>query len=215
LVISGHSFKGGTSLITIGLTGGIASGKSVVSQMLATLGAQVVDVDRVAHETYRAGTVGLEQLRAAFGPQVVGADGEIDRRVLGGLVFGRPDEMRKLTDIVWPLTRARIEEMKRAEASRPGVLVFEAAVLIEAGWVPLMDEVWVVTVPVEVARQRLMARNGLSEEQANARIESQLNNAEREKDAKVIIDNSGSLEQLEANVRRAWEQLSARTAAAR
>jgi dephospho-CoA kinase len=201
-------------LITIGLTGGIASGKSVVSQMLAKLGAQVVDVDRVAHETYRAGSPGHAQLRAAFGDQVVGPDGEIDRRVLGGLVFGKPDEMKRLTDIVWPLTRARIEEMKRDQSGTRGVLVFEAAVLIEAGWVPLMDEVWVVTVPVDIARQRLMARNGITEEQANARIESQLTNAEREAGATVVIDNSQDLAQLERNVDQAWSELQERSPAA-
>lgn len=197
-------------MLTIGLIGGIASGKSVVSQMLAARGAKVYDVDRVAHETYRVGTPGHGQLKAAFGDQVVGADGEIDRRVLGGLVFGKPEEMAKLTGIVWPLTRARLEEIKRQESGQAGALVLEAAVLIEAGWVDLVDEVWVVSAPVELARERLMSRNGITEEQANARIESQLTNAEREKYAKVIIDNSGSLEDLERKVDEAWAKLAAR-----
>jgi dephospho-CoA kinase len=197
-------------VITIGLTGGIASGKTVVSQMLSERGAKVVDVDRVAHETYRAGTAGFEQLRAAFGEQVVGADGEIDRRVLGGLVFGRPDQMQKLTDVVWPLTRARLEQMRREEAPRTRILVLEAAVLIEANWIDLVDEVWVVSVPVAVARTRLMARNGISEEQADARIGSQLSNPERERHAKVVIDNSGSLEDLKKRVDEAWSSLAAR-----
>jgi dephospho-CoA kinase len=201
-------------LITIGLTGGIASGKSVVSQMLATRGAKVVDVDRVAHETYRAGTSGFEQLKAAFGDHVVGADGEIDRRVLGGLVFGKPDEMTKLTDIVWPLTRQRLEEMKVEDAAAGApVLVLEAAVLIEAGWVPLVDEVWVVSVPVDIARERLMARNGITAEQADARIGSQLTNAEREAHATLVIENSGSLENLERKVDETWSQLQARAGA--
>jgi dephospho-CoA kinase len=197
-------------LITIGLTGGIASGKTVVSQMLSARGATIIDVDRVAHETYRAGSAGFSLLKAAFGDGVVGADGEIDRRVLGGLVFGRPEEMDKLTDIVWPLTRARLEAIRREEPSTTRALVFEAAVLIEAGWVDMVDEVWVVSVPVEVARERLMARNGITAEQADARIGSQLTNAERERYAKVIIDNSGSLEDLEQKVDRAWSGLAAR-----
>ncbi len=197
-------------LITIGLTGGIASGKSLVSQMLAKHGATVVDVDRVAHETYRAGTPGFGRLKAAFGDEIAGADGEIDRRVLGGLVFGRPDQMQKLTDVVWPLTRARIEEMKRENAGNSGVLVFEAAVLVEAGWVEIMDEVWVVSAPVGMARERLMARNGITAEQADARIGSQLTNAERERYAKVIIDNSGSLDDLEKQVAKAWSELAVR-----
>jgi dephospho-CoA kinase len=199
-------------LTTIGLTGGIASGKSVVSQMLAKCGANVVDVDRVAHETYRAGTRGHSMLRDAFGPQVVGSDGEIDRRVLGGLVFGKPDEMKKLTDVVWPLTRSRLEEMKAAAGD--AVLVLEAAVLVEAGWTDLVDEVWVVQVPVEVARARLMARNGIGEEQANARIESQLSNAERAAYARVLIDNSGTLEELQSKVEETWASLQARLKAA-
>jgi dephospho-CoA kinase len=199
-------------LITIGLTGGIASGKTLVSQMLEKHGAKVVDVDRVAHETYRAGSPGFERLRAAFGDQVVGPDGEIDRRVLGGLVFGRPEEMKKLTDIVWPLTRARLEAMKAEEEGRTRVLVFEAAVLIEAGWTDLVDEVWVVSVPVEVARERLMARNGITAEQADARIGSQLTNEERVRHAVVTIDNSGSIADLERRVAEAWDALEARAA---
>jgi len=200
-------------LITIGLTGGIAAGKSVVSQMLAELGARVVDVDKVAHETYRKGAPGLKKLRAAFGEEVIGPDGEVDRRVLGGLVFGRPDQMKKLTDIVWPLTRARLEEMKAAAAAEPGVLVFEAAVLIEAGWTDLVDEVWLVEVPVEVARARLMARNGLTAQQADDRIASQISNAERRRYATVVIDNSGDLESLRQRVAAAWAELQQRLAA--
>ena len=201
-------------MITIGLTGGIAAGKSVVSQMLAELGARVVDVDKVAHETYRKGAPGHERLRAAFGDQVIGPDGEIDRRVLGGLVFGRPDQMKKLTDVVWPLTRARLEEVKAAAAAEPGVLVFEAAVLIEAGWTDLVDEVWLVEAPVEVARSRLMARNGLSQQQADDRIASQLSSEERRRHAKVVIDNSGDLEALRQRVAAAWSELQQRLAAA-
>lgn len=197
-------------MITIGLTGGIASGKSVVSQMLAKRGARVVDVDKVAHETYRRGSAGFEQLQSAFGDQVVGADGEIDRRVLGGLVFGRPDEMKKLTDIVWPLTRSRLEELKREEAGSSRVLVLEAAVLIEANWTDLVDEVWVVSAPTQMARNRLMARNGMTAEQADARISSQLTNQERERHAKVVVDNSGSLSDLERRVDEAWASLTAR-----
>ena len=197
-------------MITIGLTGGIASGKSVVSQMLADRGARVVDVDKVAHETYRAGTGGFEALKSTFGPRVVGGDGEIDRRVLGGIVFGRPDELKKLTDVVWPLTRARLEEMKVSEAAAgTAVLVLEAAVLIEAAWTDLVDQVWVVTVPIDVARQRLMARNGISEDQANDRIASQISNEERARHAQVTIDNSGDLEALAKRVDEAWTRLAA------
>jgi dephospho-CoA kinase len=197
-------------VITIGLTGGIASGKSVASEMLARLGARVVDVDKVAHETYRAGTPGFRAIVGEFGREVVGADGEIDRRRLGELVFGRPDGMKRLTDIVWPLTRARLEQMRAAASGESGVLVFEAAVLIEAGWTDLVDEVWVVSAPIAVARQRLMARNGLTAEQADARIASQLSNSEREARADVVIVNDASLATLEERVAAAWHGLTAR-----
>ena len=196
-------------MISIGLTGGIASGKSVVSKLLAGRGARVVDVDKVAQETYRSGTEGFAALRAAFGDQVVGADGEIDRRVLGGIVFGQPEELARLTDIVWPRTRARLEEMKAEAAERTGVLVFEAAVLIEAGWWDLVDQVWVVTAPIGLARERLIARNGLTREQADARINSQMTNEERIPFADVVIENGGDLETLAKRVDAAWTALTA------
>ncbi len=199
-------------MLTIGLTGGIASGKSLVSEMLARRGATIVDVDKVAWETYAPGTPGHAGVAGAFGSQVVAADGQIDRRVLGGLVFGKPEQLKKLTDVVWPLTRARIEAIKLENAARPGVLVLEAAVLVEAGWTGLVEEVWVVTVPVAVARARLMARNGITAEQAGARISSQISNEERVRYARVVIDNGGDIRSLEKRVREAWTALAAKTA---
>jgi dephospho-CoA kinase len=196
-------------VITIGLTGGIASGKSVVSKLLAIRGARVVDVDKVAQETYKAGTAGFAALVEAFGDQIVGANGEIDRRVLGSLVFGKPDELTRLTDIVWPLTKARLEEMKKELEPTTEVLIFEAAVLIEAGWWDLVDQVWVVTAPVEIARQRLMARNGLTKEQADARIASQMTAEERAPFADVVIENSKDLPFLGGQVDKAWKALTA------
>jgi len=121
--------------------------------------------------------------------------------------------MKRLTDIVWPLTRARLEQMKRDEAPATAVLVLEAAVLIEANWVDLVDEVWVVSVPVEVAKARLMTRNGISAEQADARMGSQIMNDERERFAQVIINNSGSLHDLEERVDDAWTRLGVRSPA--
>ena len=196
-------------MITIGLTGGIAAGKSVVSRLLAEHGAHVVDVDKVAQEAYAKGTEGFEQITAYFGTQIVGADGEVDRRKLGGLVFGQPEQLQKLTEIVWPLTRARLEEIKAAADANAGVLVFEAAVLIEAGWWDLVDQVWVVTAPVDLARARLIARNGFSREQADARINSQMTNEERLTFADVVIENAGDLESLKARVDAAWTALTA------
>ena len=198
-------------MISIGLTGGIAGGKSEVSRMLGERGAQVIDADRQGHLAYIPDSAGFRAVVEAFGQNVVGADGQIDRRVLGGIVFSQPDGLKKLTDIVWPLTRALLERIKREEPPTTNVLVFEAAVLIEAQWTDLGDEVWVVTVPVAVARERLMARNGISAEQADARIASQITNEERIPHAKILIDNSGDLKSLEERVDEAWTSLLART----
>jgi len=194
--------------VVIGLTGGIASGKSVVSAMLAKRGAFIVDADQLGHEAYAPGLNCYDAVVEAFGREVVGADGEIDRRALGAKVFGDAEQRRRLEGIVWPWMRdtmaARLQALRDAGER---VVVLEAAVLIEAEWTPLVDQVWLVTVPPEVARARMMQRNGLSAEQADARIGAQLTNEERAKHADVIIENSGTLEELAARVDAAWDAL--------
>ena len=196
--------------IVIGLTGGIASGKSVVSGMLAEHGALVIDADKVGHEAYRRGTGCYDAVVAAFGADVVGADGEIDRKALGGKVFGEPAQRKRLEGIVWPWMRDTMDERLAAiRKDGTAVAVLEAAVLIEANWIPITDQVWVVTVDPGVARQRVVERNGLTPEQADARIAAQLTNAERVKHARVVIDNSGSLDELRARVDAAWDALTA------
>lgn len=203
-------------MVTIGLTGGIASGKSTISRMLAERGAVIIDADRLGHEAYRPGTAAHRQVVEAFGPDVLAPDGEIDRAKLGAKVFGNPDQMRRLTDIVWPAIRALARERIEAERRRgTRVTVLEAAVLVEAGWFDLVDEVWVTVVPPEVARERLMARNGLTPEQAQARIDSQISNEERTRHADVVIDTNRTLAEEEAEVDRLWSQLQARAAGGR
>jgi dephospho-CoA kinase len=198
-------------LITIGLTGGIATGKSAASRLLAERGAKVVDVDRVAHETYAPGTAGFEAVVAEFGPGIVGADGAIDRRALGAIVFRDETAMRRLTNIVWPLIRERTSAIKAAELTAgTKVLVFEAALLIEAGWHELMDEVWLMRTSPAVARERLMARNSLSAEEADRRIAAQPPDSARLPYAQVVIDNDGDLGALEREVEAAWALLRAR-----
>jgi dephospho-CoA kinase len=194
--------------IVIGLTGGIASGKSVVSQMLAERGALVIDADKVGHEAYRRGSGCFDAVVSAFGRDVVGADGEIDRRALGAKVFGDPAHRKRLEGIVWPWMRDTME--KRLTALREEgvpVIVLEAAVLIEADWIPLVDQVWVVTVEPATARERIVQRNGLAPEQADARIAAQLTNGERKHHARVVLENDGTLDELRANVDQAWESL--------
>jgi dephospho-CoA kinase len=195
----------------IGLTGGIASGKSLVSQLLAERGAVVIDADKLGHESYRKGTETYRALIEAFGEDIVGPDGEIDRKLLGSKVFGNPEARQKLNQTVWPaikrLGAERIEEL-RQEGVAVGVL--EAAVLIEAEWLDLVDEVWIVEVSPDVARKRLMERNGLSAEDAQARIQSQLTNEKRRPYATLVIENNGSLEDLRRAVDDAWAKIEAR-----
>jgi dephospho-CoA kinase len=194
-------------MITIGLTGGIASGKSEVGRMLAAKGAHVVDADRVAHSVYAPGAPGYALVIAAFGPEVVAEDGTIDRRKLGSIVFGQPERLKQLTDIVWPLTGQALANLiaSEREAGRD-VLIIEAALLPEAGWKRLMDAVWLVRTPIERARERVMQRDGLTEEATEARLRSRqpIDPAI----AELIIDNDGPLEDLQRAVDAAWLTLS-------
>lgn len=194
--------------VVIGLTGGIASGKSAVTAMLAEHGALVIDADKVGHEAYAPGSDCYRAVVDAFGSDIVAADGEIDRKALGGKVFGNPAERKRLEGIVWPWMRTTMEERlagHRADGVR--VVVLEAAVLIEADWIPIVDQVWLVTVDPAIARERIIARNGLTAEQADQRIAAQLTNDERARHAHVIIDNSGTLDELRQRVDAAWSAL--------
>jgi dephospho-CoA kinase len=191
-------------VIVIGLTGSIAAGKSEVARMLAARGARVVDADVVAHETYLPGQSGHAALVAAFGESVLAADGTVDRRRLGEIVFGHPERLQRLSSIVWPLTRQRVEELAAlAAAEGVDVFVLEAPLLIEAGWRDLVDQVWFVRASRPVALQRLEGR-GLSAAEAEARVAARTAISEAEKAADLIIDNDGDLAMLEARVEAAW-----------
>ena len=193
----------------IALTGGIASGKSTVAQTLAKLGAYVIDADKLGHHAYLAGSAAFDQVVATFGENVVGTDGEIDRRALGGKVFGNPEALKQLTDIVWPAIRAMAEQaIKQAQAEQPERhVVLEAAVLIEAGWHDLGDAVWVVTAPTEVAIARASARDGIEPAAVQARIDSQISNEERLTYADQVFENTGALDQLIEQVESRWQAL--------
>ena len=195
-------------LLVIGLTGGIASGKSTVARLLAEHGAVVVDADKLGHRAYARGRPAFAQVVAAFGRDVVGADGEIDRKALGAKVFGDPQALTRLTDIVWPeilaLAKAAIAAAERDGAN---VVVLEAAVLIEAGWQSEVDEVWAVTVPAQVAVARASARDGVDAEAVRARIAAQLPNEARAAEAQVVIENTGTPPALAARVGEEWQRL--------
>ncbi|MCH7811523.1 MAG: dephospho-CoA kinase [Chloroflexi bacterium] len=196
---------------TIGVTGGIASGKSLATRQLAERGTVVIDADKIGHEAYRSGTETFRQVVEAFGVEIVGANGEIDRKALGAKVFADPAERRRLEEIVWPAMRKMMEErLEELRAKDVEIVVLEAALLIEADWLSLVDEVWLVLASPETARRRLMERNGLTAEQAESRLRSQLTNEKRRAYATVVIENDGSLEELRRAVGEAWAKLEAR-----
>lgn len=199
----------------IGLTGGIASGKSTVTGFFKQREVPVIDADILGHRTYDPGTDTFRAVIAAFGDELVAPDGTIDRKVLGAKVFGKPEELKRLTDIVWPgIRKLASEQLAAFEAAGNSLVVLEAAVLFEAGWEDLVDEIWVAVVEPVHAIERLAARNGLDAGAARARIESQLSNAERTARADVIIENNGTMEELDARIAAAWDQLQDRLKAA-
>lgn len=195
----------------IGLTGGIASGKSTVTTFFRDKQVPVIDADVLGHRTYEPGTETFKAVVAAFGQELVAADGAIDRRALGAKVFGKPDELKRLTDIVWPgIRRLASGQLAELETAGNSLAVLEAAVLLEAGWEDLVDEIWVVVVEPAGAVRRLAARNSLDEGAAKARIASQLSNADRIARADMVIENNGTLEDLQAAIERHWRELQQR-----
>ena len=194
----------------IGLTGGIASGKSTVAQALGDRGAYIIDADKLGHTAYLAGSGAFDQVVAAFGTDIVADDGEIDRRKLGGKVFGNEAALRQLTDIVWPSIRAMAEkDIADAQRSAPErIVVLEAAVLIEADWLDLADQIWVTVVKPAVAIERACARDNLSEDAVRTRLDAQLSNDERGSYADHVIDNSSDEAHLLAQVESLWAHIS-------
>jgi dephospho-CoA kinase/carbonic anhydrase/acetyltransferase-like protein (isoleucine patch superfamily) len=211
------------------LTGGLASGKSTAARHLRELGAHVIDADLLGHRVYEPGSPAHARIAEVFGREIVAADGRIDRKALGTRVFGQPAELKKLTDIVWPAIRRlaaqEIAQLRAAGRGRPAdaadaagsggaateapVIVLEAAVLFEAGWQDLGDEVWVNVVDREVAIERAMARDGAMRQAVEGRLDAQLSNAERMALADVVIDNNGREQDLLAQVRRHWQRVKA------
>ncbi len=189
----------------IGLTGGIGSGKSTVSAMLSELGARVIDADAIAREVVAPGTEGLAELVATFGPQILAPDHSLDRTALADIVFADPDARDSLNAITHPRIAARTAELI-ADFPHDAVMVHDIPLLVEVGLQDAYDVVLVVDAPDELRVQRLVDR-GLSEEDARARIASQAPRAQRLAAADVVIDNSGTLEELRTQVLQAWPTL--------
>ena len=195
-------------MLTIGLTGGIGTGKSEVARILERLGAVVIDADGLGHAAYRSGTQGFAEVVRAFGREVVGADGEIDRKRLGKLVFDDPDRRRELEGIVWPKISEALADRIREERGRgsAAAVVVEAAVLLEANWDALCDEVWVVAAPEGEVLRRLTRDGVMLEREVRARIQAQAAEARRSERAAATIRNEGGVAQLARAVESLWRE---------
>lgn len=194
---------------TIGLTGGIGTGKSTVARILAELGADVIHADAVGHEVYAPNTPGWQRVVDAFGDDIVAPDGKIDRRKLGRIVFSDPNALARLNAIVHPLIRdnvkRRIEARRAAGASAP--LVLEAAILLEAKWNAIVDQVWVVVAGLDDVVHRIADERSLSAEDIEKRAAAQMSETERRRYADVVIENNGSPADLRREVEAAWAAL--------
>ena len=192
----------------IGLTGGIAAGKSMVSGLLAELGAWILDADAISREVVEPGTEGLKAVAAEFGEKVLLPDGTLDRRALGAEVFGDPQKLERLNGILHPIIKA--EMLRRAaeiEEQHPeDIVIFDVPLLIESGWQDVADEVWLVSAPVEQRIRRIAMRDGLDEKQAMERISAQMTDEQKAKYADVIINNGGSIQELEERVTKLYAE---------
>jgi len=194
--------------IMIGLTGGIGSGKSTVAELLAERGAHVIDADRVAHEVYAPGTLGFERIVERFGDDVVSNDGVIDRAQLGALVFRDPAALADLNGIVHPLVRAevaaRVGDIVSEDPS--AIIVIEAALMTETGWSGGAGRLWAVIADPEVVEERLVATRDMDPDEVHRRMAAQAGNDARRRSATRVIENNGSLVDLEAEVQAAWTE---------
>lgn len=198
-------------MLKIGLTGGIGSGKSEVSRRLAARGAVVIDADRIAREVVEPGTVGLARVVAAFGDEVLRADGSLDRERLGAVVFADSERLAVLNSIVHPLVGERVAELQ-ARAPADAIVVYDVPLLVENNLAPMYDAVIVVDASDEVRVARLAEHRGMPEPDARARIAAQAGRDERLRAAHIVISNEGTLEELEARVGEVWQDLLARAA---
>lgn len=195
--------------ITIGLTGGIGTGKSTVGRILAELGAHVINADSVGHEVYQPDTPGWQAVVSAFGTAIVAADGKIDRRKLGQIVFSDPKALERLNAIVHPLIRDNVRDRieARRAAGLPQPIVLEAAILLEARWNAIVDVVWVVVAGLDDVIGRIATERSLSAGEIQARAAAQMTEAERRRFADVVIENTGSPADLRRRVETAWDDL--------
>jgi dephospho-CoA kinase len=192
----------------LGVTGGIAAGKSMVTEVFRSLGAVVVSADELAREVVEPGSAALQQLIGRFGTGILREDGSLDRKALAALIFSDTEARLALNRIIHPAIAVLSEERLQALA-RQGepLIIYEAPLLFEAGAEGRVDAVLVVTVEDKLQRQRLMDRDGISETEAKARIAAQMSQAEKAARADFVIDNSGTREETEARIRTLFQRL--------
>ena len=194
----------------IGVTGNIGSGKSTVCHMLERRGCPVIDADMQAHETYRRKTTVWRGILSAFGPEVLGPDGEVDRTALGRRVFGDAAARERLNAVVHPATKRRVQRLLAGFRTQGYEwAAVEATLLIEAGWQRMVDNIWLVASPEALVIERLRRDRDQTGSESKARIAAQMSAIEKMEHADDIIYNDGSLEELEARVEQLWQGLSA------
>lgn len=195
--------------VRVGLTGGIASGKSTVSAILAELGAIVIDADALAREVVARGTPGLEAVVAEFGPGLLTPEGDLDRPAMGALVFGDAEARKRLEAIIHPLVHQRSAELE-AEAPADAVVVHDIPLLAEVGRAGSFDAVVVVDAPAELQVSRMVEDRGWSREEAESRIAAQASREDRLAIATHVVDNTGTLDELRRRVEQVYAELAAR-----
>lgn len=192
----------------IGLTGGIASGKSTVSALLKKQGAFIIDADQIAYNIVEQGEQAYKDIVTAFGDDVVLADGRLNRQKLGALVFQDAKKRALLEKFTHPRIEEKIVElMEFAQKNSYPVIILDMPLLFETGWDKRVDEVWVIQVDESIQRQRLMKRNSFSEQEATLRMNAQQSQVEKIRKADQVIDNNGDLAKLQAEILRVWAQV--------
>ena len=198
-----------TGSVLIGLTGGIASGKSTVLQHLRQSGYSVIDADKLGHKVLEQGNPGYKKVVKYFGNEILNSDNTVNRTALGRIVFGDQEKLKQLNEISHPIISEMIQREfeESVTGSNLGIVFLEAALLIEANWYKVCGQIWVVTLDPAFALSRLQERDNLSESDAKLRIAAQLDQQERLKYADVVLNNEGTLEELFSQTEQALQEL--------
>ena len=194
----------------IGITGGIASGKSTVTEFLRQQDYQVIDADQVVHELQEPGERLYQALLSAFGPAILQEDGRLDRPKLGAMIFGNPELLEQSSQIQNQIIREELAGRRDLLAETEDIFFMDLPLLFELQYEEWFDQIWLVDVTVETQLSRLMTRNALSQEEAEKRIATQLSLQEKRNRADVLIDNNGPLEHTQEQLREALQKLERR-----